>query len=544
MKNFKDLNLDEALEKKNKKKISLDEHIEILLNKYNLNDDYNKFNYLSMVSPVIRESFYVFILYFNVLIKEYQDEEFTKKIILILLAIYFINIPIEYYLNKIKSQLFEKITNANYNYFNEKIKNLAKTELLSFDLIKYYDNLSQFVVNCEEYIINSKHKNDIAIRLIIVVMIAYHKKILALIPIAGLLTLIINKMNKKKLEKEYLLVDKKNIIDFSIRQYLSNSKSLLINNNINNEYLNKKLINSNNYNNKITSLNNNTNNRINYIIFIGIIVLILKRDVKFDNNFDLLVYFLIIYDIEYITDKMNLYYTGLMNYNKIITRLDTLYDIKTETNILGDPNKYIDRIIITTVEHSTPYISNKNTLIINRNEPVLIDGISGSGKTSLLYIFKGIIKPDIIEINHNLETISLQSYITLSNYKDLFNGKLFDIISNYNENPNIDLINNAIRQSKFNKFENEEINVDLLSAGERMRLLVAKIIYNIKIKNYSILLFDEIDENLNNDTAIELCKNIISIFNDKMILYITHNEQVKQLFKKKMFVVNGEITLI
>ena len=55
------------------------------------------------------------------------------------------------------------------------------------------------------------------------------------------------------------------------------------------------------------------------------------------------------------------------------------------------------------------------------------------------------------------------------------------------------------------------------------------------------MLFDEIDENLNDDLAIEIYNSINNIFNDNIILYITHNEQVKKIFKKKIKVINGEI---
>ena len=42
--------------------------------------------------------------------------------------------------------------------------------------------------------------------------------------------------------------------------------------------------------------------------------------------------------------------------------------------------------------------------------------------------------------------------------------------------------------------KNEFVDIETLSGGERIRLLIARIIYAVKTKNYNILLFDEIDE--------------------------------------------------
>ena len=163
----------------------------------------------------------------------------------------------------------------------------------------------------------------------------------------------------------------------------------------------------------------------------------------------------------------------------------------------------------------------------------------------LLYILADIIKPEIIKIEPDIVKISHHTFITLPNYKGISNGKLYDIITNYSKNVNIDLINKSINLSKFNSplNENNYINIHSISAGEHMRLLIAKIIYTIKNNTkYNILLFDEIDQNLNEVLAYEICSSLLTIFNDKIILYITHNNNVKKLFNKKILLVDGIIT--
>ena len=158
-------------------------------------------------------------------------------------------------------------------------------------------------------------------------------------------------------------------------------------------------------------------------------------------------------------------------------------------------------------------------------------------------MLKGIVKPNKLEITPAIEIINSQTYITLPNHKSLYSGNLYDIITNYDKNINEELIEYSLLASKIAHRLNKNIFVDVetLSGGERIRLLIARIIYTVKTKNYNILLFDEIDENLNDKLAIEICNNLKEIFRDKIILYITHNEKVKLLFEKKIFVKNGLI---
>ena len=251
-------------------------------------------------------------------------------------------------------------------------------------------------------------------------------------------------------------------------------------------------------------------------------------------------YFLLVYDIEYIGDKIVEYYKNKKIINRMQNRLNYLYDINIVYNTKNETS--FDNIIIKKIENKTPKLFGEN-IIINNNDHILISGESGSGKTSLLYLFKGIITIDNVIIEPEIKIINSVSYLTLSNHKNLYNDYLYNIITNYDETPNIDIINKALNASKIHhKFQNNDyVIIENLSTGERVRLIIARIIYIVIIKNYKILLFDEIDENLNNDLALEICKNIISIFKDKIILYISHNEIVKQLFTKKIIITNGLI---
>ena len=131
-------------------------------------------------------------------------------------------------------------------------------------------------------------------------------------------------------------------------------------------------------------------------------------------------------------------------------------------------------------------------------------------------------------------------YLNTSEVKKMYDYKKYDYPNDY---PNVELINWALKASKIDHRikSNEFVDMEKLSGGERIRLLIARIIYAAKTRNYNILLFDEIDENLNDQLAQEICNNLRDIFKDKIILYITHNEKVKSLFSKKFIVKKGLI---
>ena len=344
--------------------------------------------------------------------------------------------------------------------------------------------------------------------------------------------------NISKINIENCIIKKSFNYENKIRNYFINNKNNIINNIFNTKYINDNINLYENENIKILKLNNNLNYKCDIVIFVIILITIFNK-IKKLNYFEFYYFFMIIYDIEHVTDKLNEYYKNQFNYNKSVERLDYLFSLKQD--IINNNNNDINNITIKYINNKNPNLILNNPLYINQNDHILIDGSSGSGKTSLLYILKGIIKPDEIDCEPPLEYIYNKTYLSLPNHKNLFNSNLYNIITNFDETPNLEIINYAIKESKFNINNNEYIYIEKLSSGERVRLLIAKIIYIIKKYNFNILLFDEIDENLNDDLAFEICKNIKHIFNDKIILYISHNSIVKKLFSKQILIKNGQI---
>jgi ABC-type transport system involved in cytochrome bd biosynthesis fused ATPase/permease subunit len=519
--------------------MDIESHFDFLLEKYKLNNLYKKFIFLSVLTTTIKEGFYWSLIYFSEIVKD--KPELITKFSATLIGMIGINIPFERYFNYIKAKLLKEIKMANTKYFNDRIIKMSKQELLGFDLVEYFNILEHFNENIQEYILNIKNKYDIPVRCMTLIVVAMNKKFGLLIGLFVVFYAIVKSMNENKLVEEKELTKKYFFYENVIRNYIINGKNFLINDEFNKEYLTNNFNKYEKVNRQIQELNNKLDMNVNVIMFAFIIIVIWAR-IKELNQYDFFYYFLIIYDVEFIADKVQEYYKNKVNYSKMQERLNYLNSF-TPSDKKPVNQTSVKDINIDSIQNDKPTISITKPLVIKENEHILVTGESGSGKTSLLYVLKGIIKPDKLSIRPNIEFINAQTYLTLPNHKSLFSGNLYDIITNYEKTPNTKLIDWALKSSKIEHRinSNQFIDIETLSGGERIRLLITRIIYAVKTKNYNILLFDEIDENLNDELAQEICINLRDIFKDKIILYITHNEKVKQLFAKKFTVTKGVI---
>lgn len=527
----------------------IENHISLLLDKYNLRSKYNFYIFISVLTTIVRESFYWALLLFSEIVKE--KPQLLKILAMVLIVLIGINVPIERIYTYVRSNFMEDIKLANTKYFNDRIIHLSKENLLNFDLVEYFNTIRYLSSNIEEYIHNLKHKYEIPIRFITLVIIAVSKKFLILIGMFIIYFIIVYKLNEIKTLKEEPLLKKFFEYETNIRNYLINSKTYLINDEMNEKYLSDKFKEFESINKNTMEINNILDMKINAALVIFIFIVIGLK-IKELNPYDFFYYFVAIYDIEYISDKVQEYYKHKVHYNKMEERLNFLNSYIPEYTKKIKPNEYvpINEIVINKINNKKPIINNNTKLTFKVGEPVLIDGESGSGKTSLFYVLKGVIKPDNLDCNIDIKQINSQSFLTLPTHKNLYNDYLFDLISNYDPNPNVELIKYAVQLSKLdekinyenNEIVNQMIDIEKLSGGERVRLIIARLIYIVKIKNYKILLFDEIDENLNKTLANDICINLKNIFRDKIILYITHNEAVKYTFDKKYVVKDGIIS--
>ena len=518
--------------------MNIENHLKLLLKKYNLNLLFNKFLFISLISACVRELFYLALIFFSKIVQ--HKPEIINLLTIILVGLLFINIPIEKQLNQVKSDFMKQIKLANTTYFNIRLTKISKNKVLNIDLVEFYSILDSFNINLELYILNLRNKNNIPIRFITLCILALYRRFEILIVVFILFYVIVKNLNENKIIIEKELIINNNNIKKSLRNYIINSKNLIINNEFNNKFVFDKnnkleLINKN-----IEKLKNKLDINIRIIMYFFIIIVIIVRYKKL-NQFDFLYYFLIVYDIEYIATQINEYYDTKIIYNKMDQELDYLNSFIPITKNIKKTT--IKTIIINKIYNKNPQLYCNKPILIQTNDHILVNGISGSGKSSFFYLLKGMINIEELQIKPSIDIISSQTYITLTNHKDLFNGNLYDIISNYESDPDIDLIIYSLKTINICKLfeDNEYINIEEISSGERIRIIIARIIYSVKKNNYNILLLDEIDQNLNDDLVYNIYINLKEIFKDKIVFYITQNDKVKTLFNKTISINNGII---
>ena len=198
-----------------------------------------------------------------------------------------------------------------------------------------------------------------------------------------------------------------------------------------------------------------------------------------------------------------------------------------------------DRISIKNIsfkhsDSSTNIFENLN-LDIPVGSTVGIFGESGIGKTTLINIILGLIKPSIgaIEVNgvsiyKNIEDWQKQiGYVPQDTFltDDTIRKNIaFAIPDNEIDD---EAVKKAIKDSKLDKFvQNLEHNFntkvgefgDRISGGQRQRIAIARSLYN----NPKILIFDEFTNFLDSITEKEIINEVNALKGKKTIIMITH----------------------
>lgn len=546
-------------------------HITTLIETYNLKEDYDNNIKAVFIAGINKESFFWFLLLFNKMLQ--KNPKNMKLFIVILISIYGLNIFSQKYLYKKRNILLQKLNQSNIDFFQDKLLHMQKHTLLNFDFNRYFDNLTSIRTDFETYLITQKVKYDIPMKFITLIVIGINTQnsiLIVLIPIFYMISVLLHNRNN---EKTSSVIEDIYENENTIKKYMINSKLFIVNNELNSEYITEKVKELSNNTYKLNLLNSSIDTRIDILVFSIVLINFGFRYNKIKLE-EFLVYFYFVYDIEFLSEIMLLYNNGKKKYNEFNTKLNILYEVddileekplekpleekpleekpleeKPLEQIPLETTNSISSILINSIESETPLLKLyfKEPLELSKGNPLLVDGISGSGKSTFLYILKGINTPTNINIEPNLKTINKSSYISLPKHRSIFSGNLFDIISNYEKYPDKEKLIYCIKMFELDKalkitdndYTNKYVNLETMSAGEQSRLLLARTVYNISKKDYSILLFDEIDENLNDELSLYVCKTLTDLFKDKIIVYITHNDKVKTLFKNRINIKEG-----
>ena len=184
-------------------------------------------------------------------------------------------------------------------------------------------------------------------------------------------------------------------------------------------------------------------------------------------------------------------------------------------------------------------LSNLN-FSVDEGKHLLILGSSGSGKTSLLNLMSGLLKPTKGEISfedYKYSTLSEEEIdkIRANNFGFIF--QKLHLIGHLNVKQNIDLIKNKINSKKVEKLifglglmQKSQQMVSDLSVGEAQRVAIARGLAN----GPKVIFADEPTSSLddyNTQRVIELILDQTKQMNSTLIVS-THDKRIKKYFSK------------
>ena len=184
-------------------------------------------------------------------------------------------------------------------------------------------------------------------------------------------------------------------------------------------------------------------------------------------------------------------------------------------------------------------LSNLN-FSVDEGKHLLILGSSGSGKTSLLNLMSGLLKPTKGEISfedYKYSTLSEEEIdkIRATNFGFIF--QKLHLIGHLNVKQNIDLIKNKINSKKVEKLifglglaQKSQQMVSELSVGEAQRVAIARGLAS----SPKVIFADEPTSSLddyNTQKVIELILDQTKQMNSTLIVS-THDKRIKKYFTK------------
>ena len=224
----------------------------------------------------------------------------------------------------------------------------------------------------------------------------------------------------------------------------------------------------------------------------------------------------------------------------------------------------MSEIQIECISLSKQYISNQQTvnavddinLRINQNEMVLIKGRSVAGKSTLLNLMCGLIKPTqgrVIIDNNCINELTDNSLSKLLSYSIGIIFQSFNLLPTYTvyENIEIALVHKGLKKQmtkeiimpfieKFNLKNKAQLLPSELSVGQQQKVAIIRTL----VKQPSIIFADEPTGSVDDETAGEILENLMYLKKEKQVtLVVATHGNIPEKFADKIFIIeNGRIT--
>ncbi len=199
---------------------------------------------------------------------------------------------------------------------------------------------------------------------------------------------------------------------------------------------------------------------------------------------------------------------------------------------------------------------NDLSLEFKKKDKIFLYGESGSGKSSLISLLIGLIKPSSGEVKIDGRNVytefkkfeKVYAYISQENFL-LDESICYNITLSDNSEIDFEKFNKALKISSLYNFvnnlpdkENTVIgeNASFISGGQRQRLAIARAIYF----NAEILILDEATSEIDSSTEKEILKNILKEYQNRTVLIISHNKLNMEFCEKLFKIENGNLIKI
>ena len=197
-------------------------------------------------------------------------------------------------------------------------------------------------------------------------------------------------------------------------------------------------------------------------------------------------------------------------------------------------------------------ILNKLNFSLKDKQVLSILGQSGSGKSTILRIVAGLLKPSEGLVKYKEKIISTKTNCVPTGERNIglmfqedvlfpnltvFENVAFGVRSLIKKNKNT-LVNNYLRE--FGIYDKKNRYPSSLSGGEKQRVALARVL----ITKPNILLMDEPFSNLDNNLRKEICDYTISTLkkNKISVIFVTHDiEEALRVSDKIIIIKNGKI---
>jgi len=244
-----------------------------------------------------------------------------------------------------------------------------------------------------------------------------------------------------------------------------------------------------------------------------------------------------------------------VNCKKIKERLNDIFNYQKEVLLPFSNYEYATKNLSITIrnlsfKYADNLILNNINIKIKPKDKIFIYGKSGSGKSTLVKLLGrflptsyGHIKLGNIDLTHyNLE--DLRNIITYISAKDMIsNANIKDNIYlkrkpriNQNTLLNVTGVNQLLKDKNYTLDTMLTENGENISMGERSRISLAQALF----KPSEIYILDECLSNVDVKLEKEILEKILSYYQNKIIIYISHRLTNKNLFNRVFYMEKGK----